>query len=254
MRKTFLDGIALGAFIVLLAFFLAAAFFGLQPFGSKADSYIQTLMTCLATAGTGYLAIRGIREQIQSNVENELARRAERLRAAKATLPLALSELVRNSREMLTAVFMGHFSKADIIVKNFNASEILDILTKCIQYSDQQSGDRIAQIIRYIQVLTARTDARLFRNQIPTNVRDWGLVGHDRIDFAIHWAVLSAICTSAFGFARGSQSQIPAAIELKAVYGTFFVSRIMTEDYPLLVELIEERWNGRGIEMKFDRV
>jgi len=252
MRKGFIDGIALGAFLTLLAFLICALLFYFRLFGNSFDIYAQTLITALATAATGYLAVRGIREQIQENIEAEKQRRYESLRAARATLPIALSDVIRISRKMQKAIFSGKLASVERDFASLNSPNLFETLTKCIQYSDQQSGDRLSQLIRYIQVLQARYEEKYFKGAIPPHEMNWFLVGTNRIDYAIGWAVLDAICTSAFGYARGSKSQIPDRIELKAVYGAFITAQIMPEDYPRLVETIESRWKSRRLEMKFD--
>jgi hypothetical protein len=252
MRKGFTDGIALGAFLTLLVLFIFAALFHLQLFGTNHDTYIQTLITSIATAATGYLAIRGIREQIQKNAEAEEQRRQESLRAARATLPLALAEVVETSRSILKAIFAGQLEPAEKHLQSLTLSGLIETLTKCIQYSDNQSGDRLAQIIRYIQVLRARFDKKYFKSAIPENECDWVKVGHGRLDYAIGWAVLDALCTSAFSYARGSKEQIPARIEKEAVYGAFVTALLLPEQHPRLVELIETRWTADRLEMKFE--
>lgn len=253
MKKTFIDGIALGVFLTLLVLFLLAIFFDEQLFGSSSDSYIQTILTSTAAIGAAYLALSGIRNQIQQNFEIEKSRRLRRLRASRASLPLALSDIVSAAEKLVENILFGTAGGSEEIVKSLSHPAVLETLSRCIEFSDQISSDRLSQILRYVQLAIARFDIDHFSCVYPPYETDWVKVGHSRTSYIIDLAVLAAICNSAFPFARGSEPKIPEYIDIGKVHNALFSFHILLDEYPRLEELIEERWQAGEMERDFSR-
>jgi hypothetical protein len=251
MKKTFADGIALGVFLTLLVVFSLALLFDFRFFGNDADDYIQTLVTSVVAMGAGYLALWGIRHQVQQNFEVEEARRLNSLRAARASLPLALSDLVSTAQKVLGRILDGTAKSPEELVTSISSPTVLETISKCIEYSDTKSADRLAQIIRYIQLVRARFDVSHFANVYPPNEQDWGVLGHNRTSYIVDWAVLVAICNSAFGFARGSVPTIPSQISLADVSNALTTAHVFIEQYPRLEEMIVTRSEAGRLERDF---
>jgi len=253
MKKGYADGIALGIFITLFLFLFAGFILDEKSDTSEYHDYIQTLMICIVTAATGYLAIRGIREQIQENYRLETERRERSLKASRAALPLALAQTTRRCRDLLNAIFNGTPEQENWNQVQFVSDDALNTLRDCIEYSDEQSGNRLAKIISTSQVLEARYQPKFVTSPARSGDLEWGQVDHDQLSYALNCAVLDALCGSAYKFARGTENKIPANIEPENVYGSFFMVHVTWDEYPRLAELFMERADAGTLEIEFNR-
>lgn len=145
----------------------------------------------------------------------------------------------------------GHVANPRQFVDAISNREILSNLERCIEYSEAGNADRLAQIIRYIQLVRARFDSSHFAGAYPQHELDWAKLNHNKTSYIIDWAVLATICNSAFGFARGSVSSIPTTITINDVQNTLMTTHIFPELYPKLEELIVERGKGHRLERNF---
>lgn len=252
-QKNFTEGIALGAFITILIIFVFGLLFDMRFFGDDSDDYIQTILTSVAALGAAYLALLGIRHQIQQNNDIEEQRRLQSLRAARAGLPLALSNLVNNSQIFLGYIIDGKAVTLEEITKSISNISILETLTKCIEFSDPQSADRLSQIIRYIQLVIARFEPKYFSGAYPIHEQDWIKVDHGRTSYFLDWATLIAICNSSFAFARGSACKIKPQIGKEEIRNAILTAKIFIEDFPRIEELIEIRSQDGRLDRDFSR-
>lgn len=253
MKKGYLDGIAFGIFTTLFLFLFAGFILDDKSEASEYHDYIQTLMICIVTAATGYLAIRGIREQIQENYRLETERRERSLKASRAALPLSLSQTTRRCREILKAIFQGIPDIENWQNVQFVSDDSLRTFKDCIEYCDEQSGSRLAKIISISQILEARYNQQFIAAPAQRGDLEWGQANHEQLSFAINCATLEALCGSAYGFARGSEDIIPSMINPDDVQGAFFMAHVTWDDYPRLAELYEERARAGTLEINFNR-
>ncbi|MBN9068359.1 MAG: hypothetical protein J0H60_18400 [Rhizobiales bacterium] len=253
MKRTFIDGLALGVFITLLVLFSLAITFNLHIFGNNSDNYIQTILTSLAAIGAAYLALQGIQNQIQQNFEIEDKRRRNSLLAARASLPLTLSALVRISRSVLRAIMDGQSLSPKELVDSIEDPHVLASLTRCIEFADGETGERLSQIMRYIQLVRARFDQKYFIGIYLKNETSWNIVNHNRTSYIIDWTILIALCNCTFRFARGSEPTVQNSLELNDVINAINTSGVFLEEYPLLEQVIQERSASGRLERDFSK-
>ncbi|MGH1466354.1 MAG: hypothetical protein ACRBBQ_13435 [Cognatishimia sp.] len=164
----------------------------------------------------GFLALRSAQVQIHSQVKLENSRRSASLSAAKSTLPLALTDLLKIARRgaKYSLSIQGQEEDVEKLLNSISvSSEIVGFLKSVIQYSEAHNAERISALIRSYQVVFSRTES-------------WLTEYHELIeldaDLAVEWAVFYRQVESCYEFALGEQSDIPKEIQQWA-FGSFFL-------------------------------
>ena len=177
--------------------------------------HLPEMITALGSLIAAYLAVKGISHQVQSKIEIETSRRKSQLEAAKASLPLALSELHDACRSAIRFTYQTD-RHADGVVegsKAFAMSEsALAILKECISYSDAKSAVRLANVIRHYQVSYSRTVSSY---EEPTVIQA-------QFTNTFDWAVVLLLVEDCYEFARGISETIPAKITKGSLSSVFW--------------------------------
>lgn len=161
-----------------------------------------------------YIGWRAISKQIANDRELEFQRNRSLLEAARASLPLALTQLVDVCRRAILFTYQTdrHQSGAVEIAKGFAMpSEALSILKECISYSETNVAKRLANVIRHYQVAYSRT---ISSYEEPD-------VGKSPFTDTFDWAVVRLLLNDCFRFARGSSDTIPSEITEGSLYSVF---------------------------------
>lgn len=245
-RSRYLEGLLLG--ICLSCFLLLLIFVTVQTeIKDPLRGHLPELLAGLGTVFAAYLALKGISAQIQSNLEIETIRRQSQLEAARASLPLALSELIGVCRKAMMFTYYTDRNAVGAIeaAKEFTMPDhALGILKECICYSDVAASSRLANIIRHYQVVFSRTLSS-FEN--PG-------VGQMRYTHVFDWALVQLLLEDCFEFARSSSDTIPVKISERSFYSTFF--RMDGSDFfanPSFMEEVNRRDQLGDFEISWDR-
>jgi len=215
MKHRYLDGIALG---ILLGFIASTLIYWLldettgvvQNFLSEQISYIVTLIAAV-------LAVRGISKQIQSNVELANEARLAKLDAAKATLPIVLSNLSRLCEARYYALAFGEKSRPEYARWEISESE-LHTLSRCIEHSTGIEKELMQNIFRIYQVVISRWDGikavNLFTEDDTLNPFRKREIEY-QFRAITNWVSLKETCLSLFDFSRGIDTK-PQTSEIRS--------------------------------------
>lgn len=207
MKHKFLDGFALGLAIGFMLSFLII--WVMDGSSNVIQTYLSEHITHIVTVLAAALALFGISKQIQSNFELMEKTRLAKLDAAKATLPIVLSNIVGLCEERYYSIAFGQSTPEPSMQWEITDFE-LATLKECIEHSEGFEKVLLLQIGRVYQVLVSRWNT-LEHNQIfgapdtPTNT----LAFANRLEqfHAIEgWAALRSIAMSLFDYSRGARS------------------------------------------------
>jgi hypothetical protein len=174
----------------------------------------QTLIGAGIALLAAYIAARAVWAQIELIRSQEAERIAARRRAARATLPLTLSVIVRYAEDVAVrlvrleehlkalrkpspGIFLGDptYSPPSI------PSEAIPSLERMIEVAEPEIADRLAALIRAIQILSGRADEKIAKSGAPFVEITSAIVDAGRT---------LAIVNSAFSYARGRGDTVVA--------------------------------------------
>ncbi len=161
---------------------------GLQRYGTYGITAIVTLLAS------------GI--ALTTAIWNTETARRRKLKAAKASLPLALSRLIQIARNgvqisMEDNAFFNDPDNASLIEERLAIPDgVFATLKECIEFGDETSAQWLTNIIAHYQVYKARlVGLAADRNMNP--------IDHYRAQHAAEWIFWHAMVSHLFGFARG---------------------------------------------------
>ena len=199
-KTIFLLGIIL--FIVLSSF----RFWLLHVTNGLYQKFFAELTTQTVTLIAAGIALYGISAQIQSNVNANQKFTKAKLDAAKAVLPIVLSNINQLCKERYFAIACGRKEKSDKWHWEITDTELL-ALKECIEFAVGFEKDLMLQICRIYQVLIVRWEELeledLFSSQ---DLKNNNLSQIGQFNAIQNWAVLEAITSSLFNYSRGAKS------------------------------------------------
>ncbi len=189
----------------------------------------ETLATGLLAATAAFATVQVMRRTISQNDRQEAERRSRRERAARATLPLALSKLceyatlcmkgVERIRECVDEQGNLDRKRAREAIANWTLPELpadtLSVVKGCIEHSDDQIAEAMAELIRQLQVQNSRLTGNLARIR---SLAPGGIVLSFNIDTAlVDAAAIHARCEALFPYARGTPTDtaLPQANDIR---------------------------------------
>jgi hypothetical protein len=203
----------------------------------------QTLIAgVLALLGAGW-TVRSIRRQIKQTDDLERKRQQRDERAAKAALPLALSELAQYCGDCIRLLVKYAPGKgtADIVMTDLSAPRVPDGIINALQAitrnEDAGIGDQATAVLSKLQVQSARLRGLIMRSVAGGSGRMSISEGCDCIFDA---ADLHAHTTRLFAYARdldrlrefGTETELKSALRNAGIWDG---------DHPGLWKLIEKR-------------
>jgi len=197
----------------------------------------QTLIAgLLALIGAAW-TVKQIRTQIEQANDLEENRRLREERAAKAVLPLALSEICQYARDCLH--LLARYVPATDAVPDVRAdvnvpripTNVIETLQACARFADEDIVNQIAGLLSKLQVQYARLEGLIARSV--------GSIMHARegIDAMVDAADVYAKASTLFEYGRSIESlrrRAPAA-ELRTA---LFASGLHEETHPSLYDAI----------------
>jgi hypothetical protein len=175
----------------------------------------ETLVTGVGAVVAAYFTVRSLRQQIHQTRELADDQRRRRARAARATLPLALSQLTQYATSCIKELCdLRPCFQADGSVDRVQGEQrfaawklphlpenILSSLQECIEFVDDEAAQAIVELIRHLQLQTSRLTDYISRFQLNDGVQ---LLIRANIDQAM-WdaAEVHARTSTLFPFSRG---------------------------------------------------
>ncbi|TDW20162.1 hypothetical protein EV128_12790 [Rhizobium azibense] len=255
-RVSYLEGVALGAFLSTLLFLVAFMFIDFHLKDDDWVSFFGNVVVALFSIGAVLFALQGNKAQLQQAVDLEEERRLRSLAAARSMLPAVLSEICRVAQNNLRLRFVGGNPPIGFELPPATAFQTLPqgaipVLKEVIQNADLSIQNRLSNILRHFQVFEARrtnTEATI----IQPHVTALALPDYNAISEALGWAAVHAIAESAFSFARGTAQSIPSSISGEDVRRAFFTAGVIIENYPNLEQILETRVEAGRLELRWE--
>ena len=190
-------GLLVGAIIA----FATAAIIDSQVQFVLLERYLPPLLTAAATLASASFAIAGVRWNIQN--QNILAHdmRCRKLSAARASLPLALSEFV----DLCDKHISHHANNTDQVIQG---SESLsdtahDTLKAVIENAEPETQHALSFLLMAYQVMLSRYFSKKSENKDEFDSEaSRTLAKHNHASDIIYWASLKALASIQFGYAR----------------------------------------------------
>lgn len=223
-------GLATGSILALLL----AALFDSGVAENTKNNWVN-LATIVAAIIAAYLALLGIRRQIEHQTDlNEKSRLAS-LKATKAFLPIVLSDMCRLATAGMKHRWDFHTTITDLPegqIADFQrqttsdlelSDQVISVFRNFIENADPNDGKRVAIILREYQVLLARWDG-LFTEGRSTELPD------ERLLETTHWAYLYALSTSIFDFSRDEAPNISTTVGTHEICNALSLARIYQQN------------------------
>lgn len=215
----FLDGIALGATIGII--FTLLLCWILSSVSDKISDNIVGFATIVATFFAAFVALFGAWAAIDETQAVEIRNLDRKLSAAKASLPLFLSQLYEVCDNRVSLLTSGEGG-----VKNNPwdiDSSAIAIFKECIEYSDGMAKDTLTEILLAYQICLARyskldlTDNILFETD--------RLLKYPRIQAIFDWMTLRSLVEIMFEFGRSDAAVIDRAVVAdRAIFSLHFLT------------------------------
>lgn len=168
---------------------------------AETREYLLYALTAIITLFASAMALFGTFHLINHQKEIETENRRRRLDAARATLPLALSETLSFCEKVHSAYANLEEIRSDpkLVRQTIEDAkldeETLSVIRDCIEHSDQPANIWLSTIVAHAQIMTSRIrDTALDPHTV--------MLGHGRADRMVFAAETSVICEHLFDFAR----------------------------------------------------
>lgn len=202
----------------------------------------QSLIAGILALVAAYFTIKVIRGQIDQAQRSEVERFKRRNRAARASLPFALSEFVdyaNNCRSNIIVVELAVQNSlpltSAVTLPSYPALAAAKI-ADAIETADADNSKKLASILAYAQIYHARLTEFVElsnRSPIPVSKRDCNNRYYDTL-------CLKKLCARAFEYGRGEVEAIGAVCTSTEAIAELRVSwGFMNPD---LEQIVRERW------------
>lgn len=165
------------------------------------NRYLPPLLTAAATLTSASLAIAGVRWNIQNQNELSQIARDRKLAAARASLPLALSELV----EVCDRHIAHHSNNTDRVAPGSESlSETAQATFKAvIENATDKTQESLSFLLLAYQVMLSRYYSRQSEAKDAIHTEDGSkLARYKHASSIVHWASLKALASVQFSYAR----------------------------------------------------
>jgi hypothetical protein len=185
--------------------------------------------------------VRGIRGQIAQTAQLEKARHLREERAARAVLPMALSELAQYSMDCIRLLepHVPSSGASPQIPPDMTAPRIPDAILEpmqaCARFADPTVADQIQHLLGWLQIQHSRLEDLIQRARQRPSREMWVVEGVGAIMDA---AELHAGCSGLFPYARGSTPDPDLTFEKKLQTALLFAGIV---DHPVLSAAIKGR-------------
>ena len=180
----------------------------------------ETLVTGIVAVLVAVLTVMKLSEQIRQTERLAVDQRKRRARAARAMLPLALSEIADYATTCILGLYAlrscfrpdGALDRpqiADCLTAWASPrlpENVLSLLKECIEFSDDGPAEAMAELVRHFQVQNSRILDNISRIRLNDGVHLvlWANIEQDIQDAAELYARASVLLP----FSKGSTSQV----------------------------------------------
>jgi hypothetical protein len=193
----------------------------------------ETLVSGIGAVVAAFFTVRRLREQINQTQKLADDQRQRRARAARATLPLALSQLAQYATLCIKRLYdlRPYFRPdADLVQRAQKCAawelpslsdDVLNSLKECIEVIDDKPAEAVIQLIGHLQIQRSRLEEYISRARIndPTHFVVLSNIEHAMYDAAEIHARTSTLFPFSRGYPTGS-----LAVTRKSVYEAFSLS------------------------------
>lgn len=204
---------------------------------------IGALIAILAAFVAALIAWKNVSRQISHSAELEAKRRARKLVALRATLPLTLSAISdyadRTTNELVNLLNQcanGVLPQSGIQPPQFPATpaDTIEALAEFIEYSDSFDTQLFEKLLSRIQILSART--RDISKDVNTSN---GILSHWIETNIMQAASVYAAAAQAYDYARRRSDTLPCDVSWDSVRAALQNMRLYDDDLPRLYETID---------------
>jgi hypothetical protein len=239
----FLSNIVLGILLgSIFAFSIALVFDADIQDGLK--KFYTSLLTSITTVIAAVFALSGVLANIdnQNIIANQSKSRS--LAAAKAVLPLALSQMSAVARRgsSISLDISTSNQSAELLISQLKLpAEIIPAIRDSIQHSNQCNGERLANLIRTYQVLFSRSERWLREAYRPLL---------QQYDNSVDWAIFYRLVEDCYEYARAESQDIPVELSDPKLQGFFAViMRVSPSDLAQVMPAILRREEAGRFEI-----
>jgi hypothetical protein len=245
-------------FTVLLAVWLGI----LGPLPPGVADWInkwQNLIAAVIAISAAALAYHSATKQITQNDQQERNRRSKKHAAIRATLPLALSQVIEYAQSSAFALSaLIPLCQGETFPRNSPINDLpqplphdtLKVLAEFIEYSDDVDASLVEAMVAWIQIHDARVRGLIHDNQDPAGT---AVIVRTNIEGSIiDAASIYAAAAALFDYGRRRESRPPTNITWENVRRAFANMRLWDQDHPRLYQAVERR--ERNSSGPFDRL
>lgn len=244
----FWDGAVFGALVGVVA--TLGLSWGLAVLSIEYWSVSGDIFAVVGVLFAALIALKGVRSQIETQLKINEENRKQELEAYRATLPLAISQLVTISingmRASLSVNSTVQISSEEVEEMLGMPEGVLDTLRNCIKSSDEISQRWLSSIISNYQIYYSRS-RKLPSMALPHTEGMDKRAEHARLDLALDWATLHALVEHVFGFSRGSADTIPVLLNAERINSALWLEGIVLDEYHDFETLVEARVKRLGM-------
>jgi hypothetical protein len=188
-------------------------------------------------------------KQILQSDRHEKKRVERRLIAVRASLPLTLSQICEFASDSFGQLLAARSERSDDelgpLAAGFSPPSIPMTVISALQEvleatDDPKIIDLISEIIREIQLISARCNSLLDPHEISGNFRICGKMD----EYILQCARLHAISGSLFPFARRETDSSPDCIKWDQVYSFLFLKNVHEFSHPGVHAILKRRMNA----------
>lgn len=190
-------GMGAGFTLCLILFWI------IDDLDGELEKFLIEFLAIFSSIFAAALALRGVSHSILANSEIANEQRVRKLDAARATLPLVLSEVIRSIEEYKSNLIAGDYSH--LLSKSLVSSNNLQSLKECIENAKGEAKEVLIEVLLISQIIEARirdlqlTDGNHFA--IANSADKQAILR--RLE---ELCSLQGICETLFWFARGAKT------------------------------------------------
>jgi hypothetical protein len=209
----------------------------------KWETLVGATVASIVASTAAYIALLNTRNLIRNAQDLENRRRERKHVAIRATLPLALAQVINYAQRTARALDAlvqnceGDALPQAIVPENFIQqlpSETLQTLSEFIEYADNIDANIVEELVSWIQIHNSRLHDIVERNLDPLRI----VLRTELMARIIDAAKIYSAAASIFAYARRQQRFLPHSVPWEEVENTLTIHfQMWNEQYQQMIEL-----------------
>lgn len=206
----------------------------------------QTLVAGILALLGAWLTVIAIRRQIGQAEQLENQRNIREGRAARAVLPLALSELTQYSTDCIKIFeycYLANLNTTHQIPEGLSTPRIpdgiLEQLQACARFGDDEVASKIWELLAWLQIQHSRLVTLIRR--IDGHNKKTMVLGVEVLNSTLDSVELIVKCENLFPYSRGTLPTNNQSFQNRLESAFFTSAGVVVVDYPVLLGLIKMR-------------